>query len=155
METSEASVHGPKGQHHPPNVPEDLVTCGQRIDRICNASKIAWAGGCTALTELSKVLDVRGRVNRNPYAMIAAAAGSGYVIGGGVFSPVTARLVGLGLRLGLRLAAIPVIQHELLGFAEVASTGGNGSVSPDKRTQQTTTESKESQYDESEESEAP
>ena len=54
-------------------------------------------------------LDLRGRVDRNPIAMVAAAAGIGYILGGGLFSPFTARLV----RYGLRIAIIPLVKSQL------------------------------------------
>jgi hypothetical protein len=115
MEPTETSSHAPNGQPHTPDSAEPLITVGQRIDRICDATQTAWKGGCEAVREFKSVLDIDGRVARNPYAMMAAAAGSGYVLAGGVFSPLTARVVGLGLRLGLRLAAIPLLQRELIG----------------------------------------
>ena len=83
-------------------------------------------------------MDIHGRVDRSPYMMMAAAAGSGYALGGGILSPLTARFVGLGLRLGLRLVAIPFIQRELLGFAEVASERRAGTGSPSPQAQPTT-----------------
>jgi hypothetical protein len=52
----------------------------------------------------------------NPYAALAAAFGIGYVLGGGLFSKTTARVLGLGVR----LAAVLVVQNMLLDVAEVA-----------------------------------
>lgn len=52
----------------------------------------------------------------HPYAAIAAAFGVGYVLGGGLFSSTTARLLGLGVK----LAAVPLVQNMLLDVAEVA-----------------------------------
>lgn len=129
MKTEENSSHASNGQHHAPSSEEPLITVGQRIDRICDATQTAWKGGCEAVSEFKSVMDIDGRVERNPYAMMAAAAGSGYVLGGGIFSPLTARIVGLGLRLGLRLAAVPFIQRELLGAVEVARESRTGSLS--------------------------
>jgi hypothetical protein len=65
------------------------------------------------LQDLGKTLDLNGRVQRNPFGMLAAAAGVGYLLGGGLFSPLTGKL----LRVGLRLALIPVIKSQLASLA--------------------------------------
>jgi hypothetical protein len=52
----------------------------------------------------------------NPYAALAAAFGVGYVLGGGLFSNTTVRLLGLGVK----LATVPLVQNMLLDVAEVA-----------------------------------
>lgn len=127
METGQASSTVPEGQRCSDKGRDDHITVGERIDRICDSAHLALKCGNEALGELRSILDIDGRVDRNPYSMMAAAAGSGYVLGGGLFSPLTARIVALGLHLGVRLAAIPLIQHELLGFAQSASMGGGGS----------------------------
>lgn len=57
----------------------------------------------------TKAIDLRGRVERNPIGMMLAAAGVGYFLGGGLFSPLTGRLV----RVGLRLALIPLVKSQL------------------------------------------
>ncbi len=64
-------------------------------------------------------VDLTARVERNPYGMIAAALGIGYVLGGGLFTPTTSRL----LRLGLKLSALPLVRGELMGLAEAAVDG--------------------------------
>jgi hypothetical protein len=69
--------------------------------------------------DLGEAVDIQGRVRRHPYGMVAAALGAGYVLGGGLFSPLTFRLLGLGVR----LAAIPLVKTQLLGFAEAAVSG--------------------------------
>lgn len=72
--------------------------------------------------ELGQAIDLRGRVQRHPYAMVAAALGVGYVLGGGLFSSLTFRLVGLGVR----AAAIPLVKQQLVGLAEAAASGFTG-----------------------------
>ena len=67
-------------------------------------------------------IDLRGRVERHPYAMVAAALGVGYVLGGGLFSALTFRLLGLGVR----VAAVPVVKNQLLGLAGAAVSGFTG-----------------------------
>ncbi len=72
--------------------------------------------------DLGQALDLRGRVQRHPYGMVAAALSVGYVLGGGLFSSLTFRLVGLGVR----LAAVPLVKNQLLGLAEAAVSGFTG-----------------------------
>lgn len=60
-----------------------------------------------------QTLDLSGRVQRNPLLMVAAAAGVGYVLGGGLFSPLTGKLV----RYGVRLALIPFVKSQLNAIA--------------------------------------
>lgn len=62
-------------------------------------------------------VDVEGRVGRSPYGTVAAAIGIGYVLGGGVFSPFTARVLGLGLGLGLRMLIVPIVADQLVELA--------------------------------------
>jgi hypothetical protein len=86
----------------------------------------------STLEDLGQAVDLRGRVQRHPYGMVATALGIGYVIGGGLFSPLTFRLVGMGAR----LAAIPLLRKQLFGFAEAVVSGftsegsGDGPPSP-------------------------
>lgn len=100
---------------------------GQRVDQIGQSAQQFISEAKGAVSDLSETLDIKGRVERNPYLMIAAAAGVGYVLGGGLFTPMTARMV----RLGIRLAALPFVKDELMGMAEAAvhsiSTGRGGS----------------------------
>jgi len=71
----------------------------------------------------SESLDLRGRVQRNPIGMVLAAAGVGYVLGGGLFSPLTSRL----LKIGMRLALVPVIKSQLGEMAADVRTAGHPS----------------------------
>ena len=73
----------------------------------------------TEAPDLGQTLDLKGRVERNPYGMMAAAIGVGYVLGGGLFTPLTGRI----LKLGVRLAMLPFVKDELLGMAEAALQG--------------------------------
>ena len=70
----------------------------------------------------SQSIDLRGRVQKNPILMVCAAAGVGYVLGGGLFSPTTARL----FRYGLRLAIIPLVKSQLAGIVGAAHQAGEG-----------------------------
>jgi hypothetical protein len=60
-------------------------------------------------SDLSEALDLRGRVERHPIGMVLAAMGVGYVLGGGLFSATTGRLV----RIGIRLALVPLIKSQI------------------------------------------
>ena len=61
---------------------------------------------------LGEILDIEGRLQRNPYGMVAGALAVGFVLGGGLFTRLTARIAGVGLRMGLA-AAWPLLQQEL------------------------------------------
>lgn len=77
-------------------------------------------------SSFSQSIDLRGRVQRNPIGMVAAALGVGYVLGGGLFSPFTGRLV----RYGLRLAVIPLVKSQLSGIMGAAPQAGEGAAGP-------------------------
>ena len=47
------------------------------------------------------------RLRRNPYGTVAAAIGIGYLLGGGLFSPLTARILRVGLRIGYGVSTLP------------------------------------------------
>ncbi len=67
----------------------------------------------------SRKIDLRGRVRKHPLAMLCAAAGVGYVLGGGLFTQTTARL----LRYGLRIAVIPLVKSQLSGILGQTEAG--------------------------------
>lgn len=54
---------------------------------------------------------------QNPYAVLAAAAGVGYVLGGGLLTPFTRRLV----RVGLKAMALPIAASQLRQLANQAA----------------------------------
>lgn len=91
----------------------------QRVDRIGVDAQQLFSDARGAVNDLSATLDLKGRVERNPYGMMLAAVGVGYVLGGGLFTPTTARLI----RLGARLAALPFVKDELLAMAQNALSG--------------------------------
>jgi hypothetical protein len=67
---------------------------------------------------LEGALDLAGTMERHPIGTLAAAVGAGYVLGGGLFTPLTGRLVKGALRLGLRFLVLPVVERELVGVVE-------------------------------------
>ena len=111
---------------NPPNgrsTNESPHTLGARVDRVSDTAQQAWAATRSAVTDLRGTLDIDGRVRRNPYGTVAAALGIGYVLGGGLFSPLTGRIVGLGMRIGLRLAVLPLLKRELSELAQAFEEG--------------------------------
>ena len=63
--------------------------------------------------KLNSSLDLNGRVQRNPIGSVLVAIGIGYVLGGGLFSPVTKK----ALKIGLRLAIIPFVKGQISALA--------------------------------------
>jgi hypothetical protein len=58
------------------------------------------------------IADIEGRVERNPYGMVAGALGAGFILGGGLFTRLTGRVAGAALRIGV-MAALPRLEKEL------------------------------------------
>jgi hypothetical protein len=54
--------------------------------------------------------------------MVGASVGVGYLLGGGLFSPLTGKL----LRIGLRAALIPLVKSQLHGLADLAENAMGG-----------------------------
>ncbi|MFB1479602.1 hypothetical protein [Corallococcus sp. RDP092CA] len=92
---------------------------GQRVDQLGSDAQQFIDNARSAVADLGQALDLKGRVERNPYGTLAIAVGVGYVLGGGLFTPLTGRI----LKLGVRLAALPFVKDELLGMAESAFQG--------------------------------
>lgn len=89
---------------------------GERVEHISSSAQRLYQETKDAVSDLGTALDLKGRVQRNPYLMLAAAAGVGYLLGGGLFTRLTSRMV----HLGFRLAALPLVKDEVLGIAESA-----------------------------------
>ena len=56
------------------------------------------------------IVDIEGRVERNPYGMMAGAMGAGFILGGGLFTRMTEKLAGAALRIGV-MAALPRLKR--------------------------------------------
>ena len=95
----------------------------KRMAEEARAFKEAVASQAESFT---RSIDLRGRVQRNPLAMVAAAAGVGYVLGGGLFSPLTGRL----LKVGLRLALIPLVKSQLSNIVGAADAESERAAGP-------------------------
>lgn len=50
------------------------------------------------------------QIEQNPYTTLAAAAGIGFILGGGLFSRLGAKLLATAIRVGVASAAQPVMQ---------------------------------------------
>lgn len=61
---------------------------------------------------LREAADLDGRVQRNPYLMVAGALGAGFVLGGGLFTRLCERIAGAALRVAM-LAAAPLLEDEI------------------------------------------
>lgn len=85
-------------------------------------------GASTALNGVSDAVGLTPKVEENPWGMVLAALGVGYVLGGGLFTSTTARV----LKLGARVAAIPVVRDKLIDVAEAAVDGLLGNTQPEK-----------------------
>jgi hypothetical protein len=60
----------------------------------------------------------RDLYEKNPYAVLAAAAGAGYLLGGGLFTPFTKRI----LKTGMKAVVIPVAVSRLRKLTQGAAS---------------------------------
>lgn len=104
--------NGQDGQHAVEDVEQHVNKAGEAAQEFFDEAKASGQG-------LMDAVDLKGRVERNPYGMVAAALGLGYVFGGGLFTRTTARM----FRMGIKVAAIPLVRDELMAFAEDAIDG--------------------------------
>jgi hypothetical protein len=61
---------------------------------------------------LRQSFDMERRLKHNPYGMVAGALGIGFVLGGGLFTRLSARILGAGLRVCL-MAALPILEKQI------------------------------------------
>ena len=105
----------------PPNGPpkeRGAHGMGERLDRAGQVAGQTWTRARDRYSDLRDTVDLEGRVDRHPYGTLAAAVGIGYLLGGGLFTALTGRLVGLGLRVGLRLAVLPLVKDQIAELVE-------------------------------------
>lgn len=76
--------------------------------------------------------EVLRQADTNPARTLAVAAGAGYLLGGGLFSPLTARLVATGVKLGLRFALLPFVSQRVVALAEDLLSEASNSDSEDE-----------------------
>jgi hypothetical protein len=80
------------------------------VEREPNA---ATSAEVAAETVEETALDVRAFVEAHPVGAVATALGVGYVLGGGLFTRLTYKLLGLGVQFAL----LPALERELSGLA--------------------------------------
>lgn len=113
METKET-----KKEHH------DVLDGGhqliRQIGRAGDTAHVAWSWAGETVDGLGE------RMKRSPLATMAGAVGVGYVVGGGFFSPLTRRVVGMGVRVGILLAAAAYLAEGVAGWSLADATGIRG-----------------------------
>lgn len=67
-----------------------------------------------AAQELKSRMDFSRSIQEHPLRSVAIAVGVGYVLGGGLFSPMTRRLLGVGTRAML----LPILRSQVLAMIE-------------------------------------
>jgi hypothetical protein len=70
--------------------------------------------------------DWREMVDQHPWRALGLALGAGYVVGGGLLTTLTGRFLLGAVRMGVRLAALPVVRDELMGLVQTATERGRG-----------------------------
>ena len=78
----------------------------------------------TSWSDLGAAVDaglasLRQHMTEHPARTVAMAVGAGYLLGGGLFSRLTGRILGTGARLAFRLVAVPLAVET--GVAAAAS----------------------------------
>jgi len=128
---------------NPPNgraaIGDGAKKLGKKMEKVGHTAEQVWDRTRDSVSDLGTALDVKGRVERHPYGTVAAAVGIGYVLGGGLFTPLTASIVRLGVRIGMRLAVLPLLKQEMAELMETiededAKRKGQGSKTTAKRT---------------------
>lgn len=61
---------------------------------------------------------VAREIEERPMRTVLLSLGAGYLLGGGLFTPLTGRLVGAGLRMGLRALAVPALASGALAIGK-------------------------------------
>jgi hypothetical protein len=103
----------------------------RKVDRV--RTSVQDLASRDSIRELREALDIERRARRHPYGIVAAAFGIGFVLGGGLFSPLTKRIVRVGLRLGLRASALPFIEKELAALLTGTGGGDQGPRTPEAK----------------------
>ncbi len=67
--------------------------------------------------DLRNALDLKRRMEERPWSTMAVAAGVGYLLGGGLFTPLTGRMV----RLGTRVLLLPILRAQLEAMVQGAA----------------------------------
>lgn len=118
------------GSENPPNgraaAGDGTKKLGKRVEKVGHTAEQVWDRTRDSVSDFGEALDVKGRVDRHPYGTVAAAIGIGYVLGGGLFTPLTGRIVRLGLGIGMRLAVLPLLKREVAELIETIEEDDEG-----------------------------
>jgi hypothetical protein len=112
MAPGEKSDDGAQSGNHRPRI-------RKRVQEMESSAQHLMDEARGVMSDLSDSFDLRSRVERHPYGMLLGAAAVGYILGGGLFTSLTRSMV----RLGLRLAAVPLVKDELVSLAHSALGG--------------------------------
>jgi hypothetical protein len=74
-----------------------------------------------AVRPLARLGWLADQIRQHPARTVAMTFGAGFILGGGLFSPLTARVVGVGVRLGLRLLVLPLVAERLAALVGAPS----------------------------------
>ncbi len=91
-----------------------------RAERILDASRTVGEGTRQLADELgglARGLDLSDQLQAHPLRSVAVAAGVGYLLGGGLFSPLTGKLV----RVAARALLVPVVTRQVEALAQGAA----------------------------------
>jgi hypothetical protein len=58
------------------------------------------------------------QTQEHPGRTVAMAVAAGFVVGGGLVSPLTGRILSAGMRLGLRLVLLPFVTQTLIALTK-------------------------------------
>jgi ElaB/YqjD/DUF883 family membrane-anchored ribosome-binding protein len=118
------------GSENPPNgraaASDGTKKLGKRVEKVGHTAEQVWDRTRDSVSDFSEALDIKGRVDRHPFGTVAAAIGIGYVLGGGLFTPLTGRIVRLGLGIGMRLAVLPLLKREVAELLETIEEDDDG-----------------------------
>ena len=118
------------GSENPPNgraaAGDGTKKVGKRVEKVGHTAEQVWDRTRDSVSDFGEALDIKGRVDRHPYGTVAAAIGIGYVLGGGLFTPLTGRIVRLGLGIGMRLAVLPLLKREVAELMETIEEDDEG-----------------------------
>ena len=80
-----------------------------RATEIFDEAASAWRRTSTMLSR---------EMNERPVRTALISLGAGYLLGGGLFTPLTGRLVGVSLRIALRTLALPALSAGALALGK-------------------------------------
>jgi hypothetical protein len=85
---------------------------------------------------------VAQQTKEHPVRSAAMAIGAGYLLGGGLFSGLTARILGTGMRVGLRMVLVPFMTQSIVALGENIFTRGTDANGDDSSSTDADTDSK-------------